>query len=166
INATVGKTITVNPQTTYEEIKHIFQPVITKSIEVSKSADLPKLIEVLRKVGKEDPSIKIEINEETGENLLSGMGELHLEIIEGRIKTEKGLEVKMGHPIVVYRESISKPSGEVEVRTPNGHNILFLSIEPLEEEVYNAIERTDLPEGKLRKKARRYMEKVERAWNI
>lgn len=152
LNADVGDTITFAQQTPFEEIKHIFQPVITKSIEVVRSADLPKLIEVLRKVGKEDPSIKIEINEETGENLLSGMGELHLEIIEGRIKNEKGLEVKMGHPIIVYRETISRPSGDVEVRTPNGHNILFLSMEPLEEEVYNAIERGELPEGKLKKK--------------
>src|SRR3989344_3018649 len=85
LNCDVGDTITVNEQTPFEEIRHIFQPVITKSIEVVYSADLPKLIEVLRKVSKEDPSIKIEINEETGENLISGMGELHLEIIEGRI---------------------------------------------------------------------------------
>jgi elongation factor 2 len=153
LNCDVGDTITVNEQTPFEEIKHIFQPVITKSIEVVKSQDLPKLIEVLRKVGKEDPSVKIEINEETGENLLSGMGELHLEIIEGRIKNEKGLDVKMGHPIVVYRESLTKDSGEVEVRTPNGHNIFYISMEPLENEVYNAIERTDIPEGRLKKKA-------------
>jgi elongation factor 2 len=153
LNCDVGDTITENPQTSFEEIKHIFQPVITKSIEVTKSQDLPKLIEVLRKVGKEDPSIKIEINEETGENLLSGMGELHLEIIEGRIKNEKGLDVKMGHPIVVYRESLTKDSGETEVRTPNGHNIFYISMEPLEKEVYDAIERTEIPEGRLKKKA-------------
>ena len=152
LNADVGDTITETEQTSFEEIKHIFQPVITKSIEVTKSADLPKLIDVLRKVGKEDPSIKVEINEETGENLISGMGELHLEIIEGRIKNEKGLEVKTGSPIVVYRESVAKPSDVVESRTPNGHNILFFSIEPLEDEVYNAIERGEIPEGKLRKK--------------
>ncbi|MEM4271833.1 MAG: elongation factor EF-2 [Candidatus Pacearchaeota archaeon] len=160
INADVGDTITVNPQTSFEEIKHLFQPVITKSIEAKKSSDLPKLIEVLRKVSKEDPSIKVEINEETGENLISGMGELHLEIIEGRIKEEKGLEVKTGHPIVVYRESVSKKSDVVEVRTPNGHNIIFLSIEPLENEVYDAIERGDIPEGKLRKKAEEVWKKL------
>ncbi|MEK6928237.1 MAG: elongation factor EF-2 [Nanoarchaeota archaeon] len=153
LNCDVGDTITENEQTPFEEIKHIFQPVITKSIEVVKSADLPKLIEVLRKVGKEDPSIKIEINEETGENLLSGMGELHLEIIEGRIKTEKGLDVKMGPPIVVYRESLMKDSGEIETRTPNGHNVFYISMEPLEDEVYNAIERREIPEGRLKKKA-------------
>ncbi len=153
LNVDVGDTITLSEQTPFEEIKHIFQPVITKSIEVTRSSDLPKLIEVLRKVGKEDPSIKIEINEETGENLISGMGELHLEIIEGRIKNEKGLEVKTGSPIVVYRESIAKTSPEVEVRTPNGHNILFVSMEPIEKEVYDAIERGDLPEARLKKKA-------------
>jgi elongation factor 2 len=153
LSADVGDTITENEQTAFEEIKHIFKPVITKSIEVTKSSDLPKLIEVLRRVGKEDPSIKIEINEETGENLISGMGELHLEIIEGRIKNEKGLEVKTGAPIVVYRESIAKKSGEIEVRTPNGHNILFFSMEPLEDEIYNAIENGEIPEIKLKKKA-------------
>jgi len=160
LNADVGDTITINPQTAFEEIRHIFQPVITKSIEVRKSADLPKLIDVLRKVGKEDPSIKIEINEETGENLMSGMGELHLEIIENRIKTEKGLEVKTGNPIVVYRETIAKNSGEIEVRTPNGHNIIYLSMEPLEEQVYDAIDKGDLPEGKFRKKPEELWKKL------
>ena len=160
LNSEVGDTLTLTEQTPFEEIKHIFQPVITKSIEVVKSQDLPKLIEVLRKVGKEDPSIKIEINEETGENLLSGMGELHLEIIEGRIKTEKGLDVKMGPPIVVYRESIAKSSPEIEVRTPNGHNIFYISMEPLENEIYDAIERNELPEGRVKKKAEELWKKL------
>lgn len=153
LNVDVGETITLTEQTPFEEIKHIFQPVITKSIEVTKSQDLPKLIDVLRKVGKEDPSLKIEINEETGENLMSGMGELHLEIIEGRIKNEKGLDVRMGAPIVVYRESIAKNSGEIEARTPNGHNVFYFRMEPLEDSVYNAIEKGELSEGRIKKKA-------------
>lgn len=152
VNVEVGETITNTEQVPFEELKHIFQPVITKSIEVTKPQDLPKLIEVLRKVGKEDPSVKIEINEETGENLLSGMGELHLEIIEGRIKTEKGLEVKMGTPIIVYRETLNKSSGEVESRTGNGHNIFFLEMMPLEDNVYDSIEKGEIPEGRLKKK--------------
>jgi len=152
LNVDVGETVTLTEQTPFEELKHIFQPVITKSIEVTKPQDLPKLIEVLRKVGKEDPSVKIEINEETGENLLSGMGELHLEIIEGRIKTEKGLEVKMGNPIIVYRETINKASGEIESRTPNGHNIFFLEMMPIEDNVYEAIDSGSIPEGRLKKK--------------
>ncbi len=163
LNADVGDTITTEPEHPFEEIKHIFQPVITKSIEVMRPSDLPKLIDVLRKVGKEDPSIHIEINEETGENLISGMGELHLEIIEGRIKSEKGLEVKTGQPIVVYREGVSKASPEVETRTPNGHNIFDVGIEPLEEEVYGAIEMDKIPEGRVRKRAEEVWKHLENA---
>ena len=152
LNADVGETVTLKEQTSFEEIKHLFQPVITKSIEVVRTQDLPKLIEVLRKVAKEDPSIKVEINDQTGESLLSGMGELHLEIIEGRIKSEKGLEVKMGQPIVVYREAVTKKSGIEEGKSPNRHNSFFLSVEPLEEEITNAIERGEIPEGRLKKR--------------
>ncbi len=161
LNTDVGDTISTEEVQPFEEIKHIFQPVITKSIEVVRSADLPKLIDVLRKVGKEDPSVKIEINEETGENLISGMGELHLEIIEGRIKNEKGLEVKTGPPIVVYRETVGKASPKIETRTPNGHNIFFLSIEPLEDSVFEAIQNAKLPEMRFKKKAEEVWKKLE-----
>src|SRR3989344_4432767 len=89
-----GETITSQPSEAFEKIKHIFDPVVTKAIEAKKPSDLPKLIEVLRMVGKEDPTVQIEINEETGEHLLHGMGELHLEVIENRIRTEKGVEVQ------------------------------------------------------------------------
>ena len=152
LNADVGETVTLRETTPFEEIKHLFQPVITKSIEVVKTQDLPKLIEILRKVAKEDPSIKVEINEETGESLLSGMGELHLEIIEGRIKTEKGLEIKMGQPIVVYREAVSKTSDESEGKSPNRHNSFFLKVEPMEDKIHEAIDRGEIPEGRLKKR--------------
>lgn len=153
LNLDVGETITENEQTSFEEIKHIFQPVITKSIEVTKTADLPKLIEILRKVSKEDPSIKVAINEETGESLISGMGELHLEIIENRIKTEKGLEVKTSNPIVVYRESVGKSSGQAfEGRSPNKHNSFFIRVEPLDNELSDLIDKGELPEGRMKKR--------------
>ncbi len=147
-----GETVTLEPEQAFEELKHIFDPVITKAIEPKKSADLPKLIEVLRKVSREDPSIKIEINEETGQNLMSGMGELHLEIIENRIITEKGVEVKTSQPIVVYRETITKPSAEVEGKSPNKHNKLYFKVEPLEPEIARGIKEGLLPVGRFRKK--------------
>ena len=134
-----GETVTVEEEQAFEELKHIFEPVITKAIEPKRSGDLPKLIEVLRKVSREDPSVKIEINEETGENLMHGMGELHLEIIENRIITEKGVEIKTSPPIVVYRESITKKSPEVEGKSPNKHNKLYFIVEPLEVEIVQAI---------------------------
>jgi elongation factor 2 len=148
-----GETITLEPETPFEELKHIFEPVITKSIEVKKTADLPKLIDILKKVGKEDPSVKIEINEQTGESLISGMGELHLEIIENRIKTEKNLDVKTSPPIVVYREAVGKESPEMEGRSPNKHNSFFISVAPLDEEVYEKISSGEIPEGRIKKKS-------------
>ena len=166
LNVDVGETITIKPQTAFEEIKHLFQPVITKSIEVVKTIDLPKLIEVLRKVAKEDPSIKIEINEQTGESLISGMGELHLEIIEGRIKSEKGLEIKTGQPIVVYREAVTKESGEEEGRSPNKHNSFFLKVEPLDEQISGAIDGGEIHEGRLKKRNEEMAKKLmELGWS-
>ncbi len=152
VTGEAGETITLNEQQPFEEMRHIFQPVITKAIEVQKSVDLPKLIEVLKKVAKEDPSIKIEINEETGENLISGMGELHLEIVENRIKTEKGVEVKTSAPIVVYRETVIRPSPEVEGKSPNRHNSFFLEVAPLEDGVSKAIDAGNVSEGRVKKK--------------
>lgn len=147
-----GETVTLKAQDPFENIKHIFDPVITKSISVHKPQDLPKLIDVLKKVAKEDPTLKIEINEETGENLMSGMGELHLEIIENRIKTEKGVDVKTSQPIVVYRETVMKKGQLGEGKSPNKHNLFFIEVEPLEDAVYQAIKKGELSDGRTKKK--------------
>lgn len=147
-----GETITISPQEPFENIRHIFEPVITKSISVPKPQDLPKLIEVLKKVAKEDPTLKIEINEETGENLMSGMGELHLEIVENRIRTEKGVDVKTSEPIVVYRETVMKKGQVGEGKSPNKHNLFFIQVEPLEDSVYQMIKKRELPERRIKKK--------------
>lgn len=113
---------------------------------------MPKLIEILRIVQKEDPSIVIEINEETGEQLMHGMGELHLEVIENRIKSEKGIDVKSSPPIVVYRETITKLSQEVEGKSPNKHNKFYFTVEPLSDEIYKAIKERKIPEMRIKKK--------------
>ncbi|MCK5606608.1 elongation factor EF-2 [Candidatus Pacearchaeota archaeon] len=147
----VGETVSGTPMEPFEAITHLFEPVVTKSIEATKAADLPKLVEVLRQIGKEDPSLKIEINDQTGESLMSGMGELHLEIIENRIKSEKGLEVRTSAPIIVYRESAAKSSAVFEGRSPNKHNSFFIQVEPLPEEIYQKIQSGDLPEGRVKK---------------
>ena len=152
IKSAPGETITFEQDTPFEEITHIFDPVITKAIEAKKPADLPKLIEVLRQVAKEDPSIKIEIDEETGEHLMHGMGELHLEIIENRIKTNKGVDVKTSPPIVVYRESVRKESEKNEGKSPNKHNKFYFIVEPLEDSVSQAIIDGEIPEGRMKKK--------------
>ena len=148
----VGETVAKTDIEPFEAITHLFEPVVTKSIEATKAADLPKLVEVLRQVGKEDPSLKITINEQTGESLISGMGELHLEIIENRIKTEKGLDVRTSAPIIVYRESVVKGSEVAEGRSPNKHNSFYIKVEPLDEDIHEKIVSGELREGRVKKK--------------
>jgi len=147
-----GETVSGKEMELFETIKHLFEPVVTKSISAKATSDLPKLIEVLKQMNKEDPSLRVEINEETGENLISGMGELHLEIIENRIKSEKGVEVKTSPPTVVFRESVLKVSKETEGRSPNKHNTFFLTVEPLEDSVVEAIKRGEISGGRVKKK--------------
>ncbi|MBN2881483.1 elongation factor EF-2 [Candidatus Woesearchaeota archaeon] len=149
-----GETVTMSEREPFEELSHIFDPVITKSIEAKNPGDLSKLLDVLRQVNKEDPTVHIEINEETGEHLLSGMGELHLEVIENRIRTEKGVEVKTSPPIVVYRETVKgKTSEPFEGKSPNKHNKLYFSVEMLEPEISAAIKSGEIQNNtRIRKK--------------
>jgi elongation factor 2 len=143
-----GETVTEGEKTPFEKISHIFDPVVTKAVEATKPADLPKLVEVLRQVSKEDPTVVVNIDEETGEHLMSGMGELHLEVIENRIRTEKGVEVKTSPPIVVYRETITKATTEeAEGKSPNKHNKLYFKVEPLPDTVKDAFTRKEIPEN-------------------
>ena len=135
----------------FEGLDHISEPVVTVAVEAKNTKDLPKLIEVLRQVAKEDPTIKVEINEETGEHLVSGMGELHLEVISYRIK-DKGVEIQTSEPIVVYRETVSQLSPEVEGKSPNKHNRFYITVEPLEDELFQALQDGDLKEGKVKGK--------------
>jgi len=147
-----GETVSDKETETFEQIKHMFEPVVTKAIEAKNPKDLPKLIDVLKNIAKEDPTIAITINEETGENLISGLGELHLEIWEYRIRKDKGLDIVTSPPIVVYREASLNKSPVVEGKSPNKHNKFYLSVEPLEDSVYDAIKTGEIPEVRMKKK--------------
>ncbi|MCD6575567.1 MAG: elongation factor EF-2 [Nanoarchaeota archaeon] len=147
----------------FEKIKHIFEPVVTKAFEAKNPKDLNKLIEALRNKSREDPTLKVEINEETGEHLVSGLGELHLEIVEDDLRREMGLEIKTSPPIVVYRESVSKKSPVVEGKSPNKHNKFFITVEPLPDKVFEMIESGEIPEVKPRKKDEELFKKLQEA---
>jgi len=163
-NAYPGETATEGEQEPFQAITHLFDPVITKAIEAKRPSDLPKLVEVLIMVGKEDPSIKIEINQETGEHLMSGMGELHLEIVENRIVREKGVEITTSPPVVVYRETVTKKCTEPqEGKSPNKHNRLYFTAEPLPESVRQAMKEKKIPEGRIKKKDQALWETLENA---
>ncbi len=153
-DAIAGSTVSSIEMTPFESIEHISEPVITKSIEAQKMDDLPKLIEVLQQVSKEDPTISVEINEDTGEHLISGQGELHLEVITQRIERNQGIPVRTGEPIVVYREAPTEGSEEVQGISPNRHNRFYISVEPLSEELVQTLKlgeaTMDMPEQERR----------------
>ncbi|WP_101295409.1 elongation factor EF-2 [Halegenticoccus soli] len=142
-DAIAGSTVSSVEMTPFESIEHISEPVITKSVEAKSMDDLPKLIETLQQVSKEDPTIKVEINEDTGEHLISGQGELHLEVITQRIERKRGIPVTTGEPIVVYRESPTRASDTVEGVSPNRHNKFYITAEPLPQGVVDAIKLGD-----------------------
>ncbi|RLF17211.1 MAG: elongation factor EF-2 [Thermoprotei archaeon] len=130
----------------FERLQYISEPVVTMAIEPVRSQDLPKLVDVLRKMAIEDPTLKITINEETGEYLISGMGALHLEIALWDLKRRSGIEVKTSPPLVVYRESIKAASQVFEGKSPNKHNKLYISVEPLDETTIELIQKGEVYE--------------------
>jgi len=153
-DAIVGSTVSnLDGMTPFELIKHVSEPVMTVAVEAKNTRDLPKLVEVLRQVAKEDPTLSIAINEETGEHLMAGMGELHLDVVTTRIQRDRGVELKTSPPIVVYRESVVGKAGPVEGKSPNHHNRFYIEIEPLEPGAVTA-----LKEGKISMK----MDELER----
>ena len=145
----------------FEEIRHVSEPVVTVAIEPKRMADLPKLIEVMRKVGKEDASLRVEINQETGEHLLSGMGELHLEITQYRIVNDYKVEIEASKPIVVYRELVQHPGGPFEGKSPNKHNKFYFEVEALPTAVVQAIKDGEIPQGKSFKDTKTLVTKLE-----
>jgi len=149
-DAIAGSTVSSIEMTPFESIEHISEPVITKSVEAKNMDDLPKLIETLQQVAKEDPTIDIEINEDTGEHLISGQGELHLEVVTQRIERNQGIPVTTGEPIVVFREAPQEESREVEGISPNRHNRFYITVTPLDEDIVEVIKKgkatMDMPE--------------------
>jgi len=137
----------------FEEIKHIFEPVVTKAIEPKNPMDLPKLINALKKIGREDTTLQVKINEETGEYLVSGLGELHLDAKVERKLREMGIEIEVSSPIVVYRETVEGRSGIIEGKSPNKHNKFYFFVEPLGEKIIEAMKLGDIPSNiELKKK--------------
>ncbi|HSW58778.1 MAG TPA: elongation factor G [Dehalococcoidales bacterium] len=113
------------------------EPVIAVAVEPRTRADQDKLGEALRKMSDEDPTFKVDYNDETGQMIISGMGELHLDVIVSRMLTEFGVTAKVGNPQVAYKETITEQV-EVEgrfVRQSGGHGQyghVWVKFEPLD----------------------------------
>jgi elongation factor G len=92
------------------------EPVISVAIEPKTTADQAKMSDALHKLSEEDPTFRVRSDEETGQTIISGMGELHLEILVERMKREFRVQARVGRPQVSYRESITRPVERVEYR--------------------------------------------------
>lgn len=148
-SALAGSTVTTEKELDpFERIVHVSDPVVTVAVEAKHTKDLPKLVEVLRQISKADPTIQVQINQETGEHLMSGMGELHLEVVMHRIARDNKLEVTASEPIVVYREGVTGagPDGGFEGKSPNKHNRFYAEVEALPVEIVQALRNNEIPE--------------------
>jgi len=129
------------------------ETVISMAIEPDSSAERKKLEETLRRLAKQDPTFKVRINEETGETLVSGMGELHLEVIMDRMQREFGVKARVHKPRVSYRETVRNAvnvegdfSRQVGATTHSAK--VRLRVEPFESETAVSIE-NELKPGAL-----------------
>lgn len=136
-DVTTGDTLTdPNAVITLERMEFP-DPVISLAIEPKTKADQEKMGIALQRLAAEDPSFRLHTDEESGQTIISGMGELHLEIIVDRMKREFGVEANIGRPQVTYRETLRKAVKDIEgkfVRQSGGkgqYGHVVLSLEPL-----------------------------------
>ncbi|HEX6952662.1 MAG TPA: elongation factor G [Gaiellaceae bacterium] len=113
-STTTGDTLAADSAPIVLESMTFPDPVIAVAVEPKSKADQDKLSTGLTRLAEEDPTFRVETDEETGQTLISGMGELHLEIIVDRLKREFNVDANVGRPQVAYRETISKPAEGIQ----------------------------------------------------
>jgi elongation factor G len=135
-DATTGETL-CDPSAVITLEKMVFpEPVIQQAVEPKTKADQEKMGLALNRLAQEDPSFRVRTDEESGQTIIGGMGELHLEIIVDRMKREFGVEATVGKPQVAYRETIRKAVTDVEgkfVKQSGGrgqYGHVWLKLEP------------------------------------
>jgi len=136
--ANTGHTICDEKKPILLESMEFPEPVVEVSIEPVSKADQDSLAKGLMKLGEEDPTFQISSNKDTGQTIIAGMGELHLEILIDRLKREFNVQANVGKPQVAYTEAITKPVSEIEgkfVRQSGGrgqYGHVVINVEPNE----------------------------------
>ncbi|KAI9797045.1 MAG: Elongation factor 2 [Candelina submexicana] len=122
-------------------MKFSVSPVVRRSVEVKNANDLPKLVEGLKRLSKSDPCVLTMINE-SGEHIVAGAGELHLEIcLKDLEEDHAGVPLRISDPVVSYRETVAGDSSMTALsKSPNKHNRLYVTATPLDEDVSKDIE--------------------------
>lgn len=137
-DTTTGDTLCDENAPVILESLFIPEPVISVAVEPKTKADIDKLSKALQALAKEDPTFRVSVDPETNQTIISGMGELHLEILVDRMLREFNVEANVGNPQVAYRETIRKPVSRVEgkfVRQSGGrgqYGHVVIDLEPAE----------------------------------
>ncbi|KAK8805384.1 hypothetical protein WA158_002040 [Blastocystis sp. Blastoise] len=137
-------------------MKFSVSPVVRVAVETKNPGDLPRLVEGLKRLSKSDPMVVIS-HTETGEHIIAGAGELHLEICLKDLQDDfmKGTPIKISPPVVAFRETVTKDSEDCLAKSPNKHNRLYMRASPLPEGLPEEIEDKKVnPQQEERERAR------------
>ena len=144
-NTTTGDTLCEEKKACILESMEFPEPVIELAVEPKSKADQDKMATALQKLSEEDPTFRASTNHETGQTIIAGMGELHLDIIVDRMKREFGVEANIGQPQVSYRETITQ-AGECEgkyIKQSGGrgqYGHVWIKFEPNPEKGYEFVD--------------------------
>ena len=144
-NTTTGDTLCDEKKACILESMEFPEPVIELAVEPKSKADQDKMATALQKLSEEDPTFRASTNHETGQTIIAGMGELHLDIIVDRMKREFGVEANIGQPQVSYRETITQ-AGECEgkyIKQSGGrgqYGHVWIKFEPNPEKGYEFVD--------------------------
>merc|ERR1719450_461900 len=158
-----GTLTTVEDAHNIADMKYSVSPVVRVSVKPKDGKDLPKLVEGLKKLSKSDPLVVCS-TEESGEHIIAGCGELHVEICLKDLRDEYAqCDFIMGDPVVSYRETVTAESNQTCLsKSPNKHNRLYVVADRLSEELAQEIESGKLgPKAEAKEKARTFREKFD-----
>jgi len=144
-------------------MKYSVSPVVKVAVRPKDGKDLPKLVEGLKKLSKSDPLV-VCTTEESGEHVIAGCGELHIEICLKDLREEYAqCDFVMSDPVVSYRETVSGTSNQTCLsKSPNKHNRMYMTAEPMDEELSKAIEAGPAgPKAEAKERAKLYREKFD-----
>ncbi|MGV9172564.1 MAG: GTP-binding protein [Promethearchaeia archaeon] len=157
----------------FENVKYVSTPVVTVSIEPEYLRKIDEMKEIIENLLIEDPNLQFEINEDTGQYLLSGMGPLHLEVTANEIE-KRGVEISMSEPRAVFKESCRLSSSVIASSSSEEQNILKLKVERLPDDLIKTLRDEDLQKIKAKKQRRLFLKKhsslsetqINHLWNI
>jgi elongation factor 2 len=158
-----GTLTTIEDAHNIAAMKYSVSPVVKVAVKPKDGKDLPKLVEGLKKLSKSDPLV-VCTTEESGEHVIAGCGELHVEICLKDLREEYAqCDFIMSDPVVSYRETVTALSNQTCLaKSPNKHNRLYMTAEPMDEELNKAIEEGPAgPKAEAKEKARLFREKFD-----